>query len=144
MKIALLTILGAGLLMTTDAKDTAQADAKRLQGKWVMTSGVMDGNEIPKDQLKGELNFKENKYSWSTGDGQSGAGTFTIDPSKKPKAMDVVPSDGPAQGQTIEEIYEIEGDKLKICMALPGNKRPTEFKAEAGSNCWFFTYKRGK
>ena len=37
--------------------------------------------------------------------------------------MDVVTSEGPAQGKTIEEIYELQGDKLKICIALPGNSR---------------------
>ncbi len=58
--------------------------------------------------------------------------------------MDVVPSDGPAQGQTIEEIYELNGDKLKICLALPGNQRPTEFKAPEGSGRWLFTYKRAR
>jgi uncharacterized protein (TIGR03067 family) len=144
MKTVILTIFGIGLLLGADGKDDAKSDAKKLQGKWTMTSGVLDGNEIPKDQVKGEIVFKDNKYTWATGDGQSGSGTFTIDPSKKPKFMDSVPSDGPAQGQTIEEIYDVDGDSLKICMALPGNKRPTAFKAEAGSNFWLFTYKRPK
>jgi len=62
----------------------------------------------------------------------------------KPKTMDAVPSDGPAQGQTIEEIYQLEGDKLKICLALPGSRRPADFKAPEGSGRWLLKYKRAK
>jgi uncharacterized protein (TIGR03067 family) len=63
---------------------------------------------------------------------------------KKPKQLDAVPSDGPIKGQTVEHIYEIEGDKLRICLALPGTNRPTQFKSEAGSGLWLFTYNRVK
>jgi uncharacterized protein (TIGR03067 family) len=141
----LLLVLASGLLLGTNGEDQAKGDLEKLQGKWVLTSGVMDGNEIPKDQLKGELIFKGDKYSYTAGD-DSGGGKFTINASKKPKTMDAVPAEGPAQGQTVQEIYELTGDNLKICLVLPGPeaKRPTEFKAEAGSGRWLFTYKRAK
>src|SRR6516162_2781008 len=106
------SLLGAGL------SDDTKTDQKELQGKWIVTSAVLDGNEIPKDQIKGHLIHTGDKYTWATGDGQGGSGTFKLDPSKKPKTMDCVPSDGPLQGQTVEEIYEVNGDNLKICMAL--------------------------
>jgi uncharacterized protein (TIGR03067 family) len=144
MKTKILTVLALGLLIGADAKEDARADQKKLQGKWLLTSAVLDGTEVPGAQLKGEVVFKDNKYSYRTGDADSGSGTFTLDPSKKPKAMNSVPADGPLKGETVEEIYEVDGDNLKICMALPGSKRPTEFKAEAGSNRWMFTYKRAK
>jgi uncharacterized protein (TIGR03067 family) len=128
----------------SDAKDDAKNDQKNLQGKWTMTSGIIDGNEIPKSPTMGEVTYKGDKYEWKTGDGQSGSGTFKLDPTKKPKHMDSVPSDGPVAGQTVEEIYEIDGDSLKICLALPGTNRPTAFKSEAGSGIWLFTYKRAK
>jgi len=129
-----------GLLLGADAKD----DQKKLQGKWMVTSGVIDGNEIPKDQIKGDVTYSGDKYTWTFGEADSGGGAFKIDPSKKPKAMDSVPSDGPVKGQTVEQIYEIDGDTLKVCFAMPGNKRPTEFKSAAGSGLWLFTYKRAK
>jgi uncharacterized protein (TIGR03067 family) len=144
MNAVLLTVVASGLLLGTDGKDdAAKADREKLQGKWKVTSGVIDGNAIPKGQLGGELNYKGDKYSWSFGD-QSGTGTFKLDPSKNPKQLDAVPGDGPAQGQTVEHIYEIDGDKLKLCFALPGTDRPKEFKSTAGSGLWLFTYKRAK
>jgi uncharacterized protein (TIGR03067 family) len=140
----MLLLIALGLFVWPDAKEDAKNDQKGLQGRWKMTSGVMDGTELPIDQVKGELNFKDDKYSWTTSNGESGGGTFKLDTSKKPKNMDAIPSDGPIKGQTVEEIYELDGDNLKICMALPGTNRPTAFKSEANSGLWYFTYKRAK
>jgi uncharacterized protein (TIGR03067 family) len=144
MNTMIVLVCVVGLLLGADAKDDAKSDQQKLQGKWTLASGIQNGNEIPKDQVKGELVFKGNKYSWTTGDGQGGSGTFTLDPSRKPKVLDSVPSDGPSKGETIKEIYDLDGDNFKICFSLPGSKRPTEFKAEGGSNRWLFTYKRAK
>ncbi|HSQ57227.1 MAG TPA: TIGR03067 domain-containing protein, partial [Gemmata sp.] len=51
---------------------------------------------------------------------------FTLDPTKSPKAFDILPSDKSSQG-----IYEFEGDALKICL---GNHdvRPTKFGGKMG------------
>jgi len=144
MKAKILTMLAIGLFLGADGKDDAKNDQKKLQGKWMLTSAVMNGAEIPKDQVKGELVFKDDKYSYATGEGESGGGAFKLDTSKKPKAMDAVPSDGPAKGETVEVIYELDGNNLKVCMASPGAKRPKEFKADGDSNLWLFTYKRAK
>ncbi len=141
--------LAGGLLLGADGTGSAKGgDQEKLQGKWIVTSGVMDGAEIPKDQLKGQMTFKGNKYAFTSGEGEgeAGSGTFRIDPSRNPKTMDAVPADGPAQGQTVEEIYELKGDTLKICLTLPGTggKRPTEFNSTEGSGRWLFTYRRAK
>lgn len=139
-----LMLLALGFLAGSDAKEDAKNDQKNLQGKWTMTSGAIDGNEIPKSPMMGEITFKGDKYEWKSGDGQSGRGAFKLDAAQKPRHMDAVPSDGPVAGQTVEEIYEVDGDNLKICLALPGTNRPAAFKSEANSGCWLFTYKRAK
>jgi hypothetical protein len=36
-----------------------------------------------------------------------------------------------ARGQGMEGIYQLEGDRLTICMGPPGNPRPTEFASKA-------------
>ncbi len=141
MKTKLLVLMAVGALLGADAKDDAKNEQKQLQGKWIMTSAVIDGNKL---QIKGSVVFEGDKYSYNSGDDEKGSGTFKLDTSKKPRHLDSIPSDGPAQGATVEQIYEIDGDKLKICMALPGTPRPTAFKSEAGSNLYLFTYKRAK
>jgi uncharacterized protein (TIGR03067 family) len=139
----LVLVLAVCLLLGADKKEDVKKDQDKLQGTWTVVSAELDGNKLPQDQAKGELVFKGDKYSYSAG-GETGEGTYKIDPSKKPKTMDAVPADGPFKGQTVEEIYEVEGDELKICLATPGTKRPTDFTAAAGSNRMSFTYKRAK
>jgi uncharacterized protein (TIGR03067 family) len=104
----------------------------------------LTATRFPRARPKARWFSRENKYTFTTGTGERGGGTFTLDPSKTPKQMNVVPLDGPLKGETIEDIYEVDGDSLKLCMALPGTKRATEFKSEAGSGLWLFTYKRAK
>ncbi len=145
MKTKALFVLALALVLGADSKDDPKSDQQKLQGKWIITSGVIDGNVLAKNQLKGNtLVFDKDKYSYTTGQGEKGSGTFKLDTSKKPKHLDTVPADGPIQGQTVEQIYEIDGDNLKICIALPGTPRPTEFKSEAASGLWLFTYQRAK
>jgi uncharacterized protein (TIGR03067 family) len=65
--------------------------------------------------------------------------TFTLDPAAQPKAMDLIPEEGPAKGKTLRGIYSLEGDVLKICYVSPNTPepekqpRPREFAARKGS-----------
>ena len=59
-------------------------------------------------------------------------GTFDLDPTKKPKAMDMIVTDGPApfKGQTARCIYALDGHHLVWCPAQPGAAdRPKAFPA---------------
>ena len=144
MRLKMLVVLTAGLLVAADdaTKDAAKNDQGKLQGKWTVVGAELEGQKLPEAQAKGELVFKGNTYAFTTGAGESGKGTFKLDPTKKPKAMDAMPDD--AAGVTVEEFYEVDGDNLKICLAVPGNPRPKEFKAPAGSGRMLFIYKRAK
>jgi uncharacterized protein (TIGR03067 family) len=50
--------------------------------------------------------------------------TFKIDPSKKPREMDLMPA-GREQGRVLPIIYELKGDELKL--ALPIDESPPMF-----------------
>jgi len=43
--------------------------------------------------------------------------------------VEVSRTDGPNKGKSVLVIYELSCDSLKVCYALTGTKRPTEFKA---------------
>jgi thiol-disulfide isomerase/thioredoxin len=64
---------------------------------------------------------------------------FTLDPAAQPKAIDLIPEEGPAKGKTLRGIYSLEGDVLKICYVSPNTPepekkpRPSEFAAGKGS-----------
>ena len=67
-----------------------------------------------------------------------------LDPSKKPKTIDMEQVVGEHKGKIIQGIYEIDGDTLRVCLAQPGKERPTEFSAKAGSSNALAVYKREK
>jgi uncharacterized protein (TIGR03067 family) len=69
--------------------------------------------------------------------------TVTLDPSKKPKAIDATPSNGEFKGKTVFGIYQRDGEELKICLPKQGDKqRPLGFKSPVGSDLAFMTFKR--
>jgi uncharacterized protein (TIGR03067 family) len=71
-------------------------------------------------------------------------GTIEINPTKKPKTIDVKPEIGTNKGKTLLGIYELDGDSLKICLALPDKDRPTAFATAAENGQQLVVYKREK
>jgi uncharacterized protein (TIGR03067 family) len=69
-----------------------------------------------------------------------GAMKFTLDESKKPKEMNFLLGSLGAN----PAIYELNGDRLKICMDKPGGERPKEFKTKVDSAQKMFTFNRSK
>jgi uncharacterized protein (TIGR03067 family) len=72
--------------------------------------------------------------------------TFTLMPGKSPKAIDLVPSEGPKKGAVLQGNYELKGDKLRICVAdgLISKNRPTEFSSTEANGTGIFELERVK
>jgi uncharacterized protein (TIGR03067 family) len=83
---------------------------------------------------------KGDKVTVSTGDKVVAEVTITVDPSKKPKWMDSVTT---GEDKKALAIYELDGDTLKICVGLKG-ERPKEFTGKKDSGCALYVYKREK
>jgi uncharacterized protein (TIGR03067 family) len=86
---------------------------------------------------------KGDKYTVTVG-AEVDQGTCKLNPSAKPKALDITGTDGPNKGKTILAIYERNGDTLRVCYDLSGKNRPTEFKTQAGTQLFLVTYQREK
>src|SRR5262245_10536755 len=125
--------------------DDAAADLKAVQGTWQLAELVTDAGPVPADRIKGvKLTIKDNKL---TMDGLDGKRAFAIklDPSRKPKAIDLTPIDGPFKGKTTLGLYSIDRDALKLCMGNQQVKaRPAEFKPGGEGDLMVFTLKRIK
>jgi uncharacterized protein (TIGR03067 family) len=126
--------------------DAAKKELDKLQGSWTATEYEYNGN-------KGDANFvkqiklicKDDKYTQKIGDEVVEEGTHKLDPTKKPKTMDITVTAGQEKGKTQLAIYELEGDTFKICAAAHGAKeRPKEFTAKAGSGQLLIVLKRDK
>jgi RNA polymerase sigma factor (sigma-70 family) len=49
---------------------------------------------------------------------------YKLDAAAQPKAIDLIPEEGPARGKTLRGIYSLEGDELKICYVSPKTPEP--------------------
>jgi len=140
-------LLALGLLMAADGRQAGAAprDADRIQGAWVPVSILIDGQQLDKDEL-GEIKvlIKGDGYTVTNAGQVADRGSFTLDPAKKPKAIDSTPAQGPDKGKSMPGIYELGGDTLKLCVARPGKERPADFASKAGSDQVFYVLKRAK
>jgi uncharacterized protein (TIGR03067 family) len=127
------------------AQEAAKKDLAALQGKWVMVALEVDGKLVPEDKIKDTfLIIKDNTYTTEV-KGKSHETTFTLDPAKKPKAIDMVFTEGDKKDRVLRGIYMIEGDTLKVCRGLqPDQERPTEFGTWPNTNLFLVTWKRQK
>ena len=128
----------AGLLLAADApKDAANKELDRLQGTWVMESLEIDGKTVPADKIKdATLTIKGDRYITKTGGKEYVARIARIDPSKKPKEIDMSFPSGPEGDKVAAGIYELDGDRLKLVRAqAAGQPRPTDFGTWPNTAC---------
>jgi len=127
-------IASSGTGVWADDKADVEKEVKKFQGTWTFESVEAGGKKLPADPFKGiTVTFEGDKYAVKKGGEVVEAATQKLDPAKSPKTLDAKVTDGPNKEAVILGIYEISGDTLKVCFDPEGKKRPTEFKAESGS-----------
>jgi uncharacterized protein (TIGR03067 family) len=128
--LPLLLTLSLGAPLDDRARDDADPTyfiEESLQGTWVVIQAEFDGREA-KEALKAVMTFQGEKVTVNLANGESKKGTFKINRSAMPWTLDLIPND--KDELTTPCIYQLNGDKLKLCMSDgPGGTRPTEFKS---------------
>jgi RNA polymerase sigma factor (sigma-70 family) len=121
----------------------AQDDRDKLQGDWAAVAVREEGKELGAEEradvhvlIKGdEITFYPIK--------EKARVKFRLDPASSPKAMTLTEVEGEDKGSSIPAIYEVNGDRLKLCIAIKkGVARPTEFAAPADSGLLLLDLKR--
>jgi uncharacterized protein (TIGR03067 family) len=124
--------------------DDGKDDAKSMDGTWLPSEAELGGEKFPDEVRKTiKLVIGDGKYTVTVGKNPD-KGTVKLDPSKKPKEMDIIGTEGPNKGKTILAIYEKTEDTLRVCYDLSGKARPTEFKTMKDTQLFLVTYKREK
>ena len=135
------------LLLGPDApKDDAKKDKENLQGTWKAVT-VEAGGKVQDEAEEHRLIFSGDEFSIKKGEETMIKGKFKIDPSKKPKEIDMEFIEAKREnlkGKTALGIYELDGDTLKWCWNKPGAERPKKFSSEAGTEHLLVTLKRDK
>ena len=138
--IAVLVLVGV-----VGAQDANKKEMTQLEGEWSMVSGEANGQAMPKETVKSGKRVAQDGETTITIGGQVYfKAKFSIDPAKRPKAIDYTMTEGPTKGKTHLGIYEMDGDTVKFCFAAPGKDRPTEFTAKEDSQRTLSVWKRDK
>lgn len=110
----------------------AKKDLDQLQGDWMMQSREANGN--PSTNTNWKLTIKGDQWSVTRPDKDTAAlqATIKLDPSKKPKEIDLMSK----KGVFIPGIYKLDGDTLTFCRPGPSMnaERPKEFKTADSPN----------
>jgi uncharacterized protein (TIGR03067 family) len=144
MKKHLLLLAGVVFLLAAgDADEEVKKEIARFQGTWRMVSLEVGQNKLTEDALKDfRLKIEGDKFTATEGTSEN-HGTFKVDPTKKPKTIDITMIQGEKR-QTLLGIYELEGDTYKLCGDMSGKSRPTEFAIKPGSGYILEVLKREK
>jgi RNA polymerase sigma factor (sigma-70 family) len=99
-----------------------KSDHEKLQGTWVAVSieraGVKNNDPNLDDY---QFTFAGDRVTYRTKNRKS-EGPFRLDPARKPKQINLELN----QEVVTQAIYELDGNRLKMCWAKPGG-RPAEF-----------------
>jgi uncharacterized protein (TIGR03067 family) len=128
------------------AGTAAAQDVPGLQGSWIATKAERDGKAAD-DVVGHRLAFTGNAFRIQSKDGKLVyAGTFSVQASAKPAAIDFVQTDGIAKGQTWKGILTLSGDTLTIIdnAVNPAANRPQAFATKNGSGYVLVTFQRAK
>lgn len=124
----LLLILAPMAFATSQVHDHAvKKDLDKFQGSWQAISVVdMDGKPRSADDAQHTRLVVEGNAFTLRDKNVTIRGTFSIDPTRVPKTIDVT-LEGAKPEDKILGIYRLEGDLRRSCFVSPGENRPKEF-----------------
>jgi len=139
-------LLALGLVTSLFGIATADDKKDPTAGKWVIESVTRDGKA--NDALKGATReHSDGKYSLTPAKDTKApltVGTYTLDTTKTPIAIDMKPKGGNFDGKTLLGIVKVDGDTMTIAFAEPGKDRPTKFESKEGGGVVLAVHKKAK
>jgi len=145
--IAVLAVLFCTSASADDARDEAvKRDRKQITGKWQITALEKGGNKSKSEDLKKLTVVNQDDGTWSlrSEDKEISRGRSTLDPAKKPRSIDLVPTEGGGKGERLCGIYELNDITRKLCFAPAGKDRPTEFSTTPENQHILVSFRRVK
>lgn len=139
-------MLGLALMqpaVPSEKEATLKQELLRLQGGWQLEALEEDGAKTAVEDLKNRtVFFGRDTFLFRHEASTIQIGMLKIDPTKAPKTVNAAIMRGPQKGDIMLGIYTLEGDALKMCFHLPGDERPKDFTAPAGSRRLLMVAKR--
>jgi uncharacterized protein (TIGR03067 family) len=111
-------------------------------GVWKMSELVIGGGKQSQEAAASfQLVIRGDRWQTKTPEGITN-GFFKVDPTQRPRTIDVVFSDGPEKGESLRGIYELTGDTYKVCLNMADEPRPKELVSKPGSQQVLELFKR--
>lgn len=117
-------------------------DESAIQGRWTPTKAELAGEAAPAEVLQHtQVEFAGGAYTVRFAGEVADAGDFALAQESGKRTMRLFCNEGPNRGREIPGIYQLHGDRLRICYGLAGTV-PAAFSSAAGSRHYVVTYRR--
>jgi uncharacterized protein (TIGR03067 family) len=136
-------------LFLSPPTDAAKTELARFEGTWQVIGHETEGKPTDEDHWRTvQFVFKGDELTFLGDDVLSKKVAkirLVVDPSTSPRVIDLKIVEGDFKGETLEGVYEIKDDVLRICFRNEEVKnRPLDFSTKAGANLVLFVLKRQK
>jgi uncharacterized protein (TIGR03067 family) len=123
-------------------KAETDSDHAALQGLWAIVKAELAGEEMPRLVAeKTEVELSAGTYAVRF-DGQTAdRGRYVLSATSLHRGLTLIGTEGPNAGRTIPAIYQLVGDRLRICYGIDG-QRPGGFATTLDSQLYLVTYRR--
>ena len=113
-----------------------------LEGLWQPLKAELSGEAAPPMVLERmTLTLRSGRYSVHFGGEISDQGTYTHAPGDPHATLTLSGNKGANAGRTIPAIFQLVGDRLRICYGLDG-ALPSAFATSSASRLYLVTYRR--
>ena len=117
-------------------------DSAAIQGVWQIVKAELSGEEMPKFVAeKIEVQLDAGNYTVRFDGEISDRGTYALDPSLPLKTLLLSGEEGSNVGRQIPAIYQLVGDRLRICYGLDG-VAPDAFATSGEQKRYLAIYRR--
>jgi len=119
-------------------------ELEKLQGEWNVVFLEVEGLVPAPHTYAGAKIVIDGDQFTSIAMGATYGGKIAVDAGTDPKTFRMTFTDGPEKGKTNFGIYELDGNRWRICLTITGGAAPTEFATSPRSGRALETLDREK
>jgi uncharacterized protein (TIGR03067 family) len=123
-----------GFLLLCLRGEETPTEAEQLQGVWTFTTARKDGKVLKQEEFKDwRIDITPKTIRLEVKGEVKEEATYAVDFEKKPAEIDISHTAGEKKGTKAVGILKLTGDTLLLTFSEPGEARPKNLDAEAGS-----------